>query len=266
MSLTSDMSHEFEVGIAAVEAATAVCRNVQKGLDAEGDAHQKGDKSPVTVADYASQALVCGALGESFEEMAIVGEEDSADLRKAENGEILGKIVEQVNLLMDEGEAVDSEQVMKWIDMGNAEPGESERFWTLDPIDGTKGFLRKEQYAIALAHVLKGQVVMGILACPNLDIMDDEAARPSGTLLMAVKGSGVCMTTLNHSMAEAIEARVSGVSDVSKARFCESVDGGHSDQGQAAAIAKKLGLQGSPIAWIVSVNMLRSREVMRRFI
>ena len=29
----------------------------------------------------------------------------------------------------------------------------SERFWTLDPIDGTKGFLRREQYALWSASI-----------------------------------------------------------------------------------------------------------------
>jgi 3'(2'), 5'-bisphosphate nucleotidase len=43
-----------------------------------------------------------------------------------------------------------------------------DRYWTLDPIDGTKGFLRGDQYAIALALVEHGEVVLGVLGCPNL--------------------------------------------------------------------------------------------------
>ena len=45
-----------------------------------------------------------------------------------------------------------------------------DRFWTLDPIDGTKGFLRGEQYAVALALIENGEVVVAALACPNLSI------------------------------------------------------------------------------------------------
>ena len=47
-------------------------------------------------------------------------------------------------------------------------PRYRERFWTLDPIDGTKGFLRGEQYAVALALIVGGEVVVAALACPNL--------------------------------------------------------------------------------------------------
>ena len=52
------------------------------------------------------------------------------------------------------------------IDRGGRESGH--RFWTLDPIDGTKGFLRGDQYVVALALVVKGEVQIGALACPNL--------------------------------------------------------------------------------------------------
>ena len=45
----------------------------------------------------------------------------------------------------------------------------SDRFWTLDPIDGTKGFLRGEQYAVALALIVGGEVVVAALACPSLE-------------------------------------------------------------------------------------------------
>ena len=52
-----------------------------------------------------------------------------------------------------------------------ADPGGAgRRWWTLDPVDGTKGFLRNEQYAIALALVEEGQVVLAVMGCPNLPI------------------------------------------------------------------------------------------------
>lgn len=39
---------------------------------------------------------------------------------------------------------------------------------TLDPVDGTKGFLRNDQYAVALGLVQDGRVVLGVLGCPCL--------------------------------------------------------------------------------------------------
>ncbi len=45
-----------------------------------------------------------------------------------------------------------ADSVCAWIDRGCGDPGG--RFWVLDPIDGTKGFLRGDQYAVALALVV----------------------------------------------------------------------------------------------------------------
>merc|ERR1711862_986578 len=50
---------------------------------------------------------------------------------------------------------------------------ENERIWCLDPIDGTKGFLRgvdNGQYCVALCLLVNGTPEIGILGCPNLNI------------------------------------------------------------------------------------------------
>ena len=41
------------------------------------------------------------------------------------------------------------------------------RFWTLDPIDGTKGFLRGDQYAVALALIENGLVQLAGSGLPE---------------------------------------------------------------------------------------------------
>lgn len=62
--------------------------------------------------------------------------------------------------------------------------------WTLDPIDGTKGFLRGEQYAVCLALIVDSQVQVGVIGCPNL--LHDLNGNPEdkGVLFVAVKGQG----------------------------------------------------------------------------
>ena len=40
--------------------------------------------------------------------------------------------------------------------------------WTLDPIDGTKGFLRGRQYAVCLALLVDARVELGVIGSPNL--------------------------------------------------------------------------------------------------
>ena len=59
------------------------------------------------------------------------------------------------------------------------------RYWTLDPIDGTKGFLRGDQYAVALGLIDDGEVILGVLGCPNLPNSDGSR----GAIFSAVEGS-----------------------------------------------------------------------------
>jgi 3'(2'), 5'-bisphosphate nucleotidase len=78
-------------------------------------------------------------------------------------------------------------QVLSSIDCGAHQGGAKGRFWTLDPIDGTKGFLRGEQFAVCLALIVDGQVQLGVLGCPNLGV---EKNGSKGALYVAVKGQG----------------------------------------------------------------------------
>src|SRR5262249_23759150 len=141
--------------------------------------------SPVTVADFGSQALVGRALGESFPDDPLIAEEDASELRQGASTGLLAEVVAQVRAFRPEADAA---AVCRWIDHGGA-AAFAERFWTLDPIDGTKGFLRNEQYAVALALVVGGQVVVGALACPNLP-RTDGADAGVGMVFVAVRGQG----------------------------------------------------------------------------
>lgn len=80
-------------------------------------------------------------------------------------------------------------RILSAIDAGSDAGGASGRLWTIDPIDGTLGFLRKEQYAVCLALIVDGQVELGLLACPNLgtNSVDDQN---KGVLFLARKGEG----------------------------------------------------------------------------
>src|SRR5690606_28264167 len=121
------------------------------------------------VADFASQAVVCHAIHQAFADDPIIAEEDSKALRQPDQAALLQKVTTHVGAV--EASAT-SEDVCRWIDYGGAQDY-SERFWTLDPIDGTKGFLRKEQYAIALALIVQGKIEVALLGCPNLQVRHD---------------------------------------------------------------------------------------------
>ena len=237
-----DLARELEAAVVAVRDAATVCQSVQKDLVTAATLEKK-DRSPVTVADFASQALVCSALAKSSEIGAVVGEEDAAELRESGAEATRDKVVEHVRGIR--GAGVSHDQALDWIDLGGVTPDAStERYWTLDPIDGTKGFLRGEQYAIALALLEHGRVVLGLLGCPNLPGPDGQ----SGCLLTAIRGEGAQIHSLSgKGTAGAQSIRVSDITDASAARFCESVESGHSDQDQSAQIAAALGIREEPV-------------------
>jgi len=233
------MSLELELNAAlkAVKSAARVCQSVQSDL-VTAETLEKKDKSPVTVADFAAQALVCYHLQQQLPEDGIVGEEDSGDLKDPEQANLLNAIRKHV--AGELGKQVESDDVMQWIDRGNADAS-SKRYWTLDPIDGTKGFLRGEQYAIALALIEDGKVILGVLGCPNLEIKGKR-----GALFSAIIDEPASMYSLNEQDSEGTVIKVADINSASEARFCESVESGHSNQSESAQIAEKLGITQEP--------------------
>ncbi len=139
---------------------------------------------------------------------------------------------------------LDEAGVLAAIDRGTDAGGPTGRHWTLDPIDGTKGFLRGDQYAVALALVEDGEVVLGVLGCPNLP---HDAARPDGgrgCLFAASRGAGAAMRTLDDPAFRPVH--VTRTADPAGARFCESVEKAHSSQSDSARVAALLGITEPP--------------------
>ena len=106
--------------IEAVRAASRVCRAVQAQLVTELTL-QKKDRSPVTVADFASQAIVCALLAEHAADIPVVAEEDSEQLRQGDQAPLLDAVVRQVSAGL--GRAVEATEALAWIDRGGAEAG-----------------------------------------------------------------------------------------------------------------------------------------------
>lgn len=220
---------EKQVAIAAVQQAAQLCERVRQTLVPA--AIEKNDKSPVTVADFGAQAVICHALATAFPTDPVVGEEDAADLRQPEMADSLAIVTNQVS---QEIPGTSAEDVIGWIDHGNGQV--ASRYWTLDPIDGTKGFLRGDQYAIALALVEDGDLKVGVLGCPFLSF--DGGDR--GLLFVAVRGEGTVMMSLTGGMPQPIQVNQDSSGD--QFRFVESVESGHGDQSQQSAIAQAAGI------------------------
>ena len=235
--------NRWHAAVEAVVAASTACRNV--GHKLVNGVMEKGDRSPVTVADFASQAVIAAILEKYAPDELLVAEEDSAELRTPEAEPILAQVVDAVAVALQR--PVEREQVLAWIDRGGAEhPGEG-LFWTLDPIDGTKGFLRGDQYAVALAQLDGGGVQLGVLGCPNMKTVGPDG--PGGLLLAAQRGGGTLALPLNASLeaGQGRPVRVDAVTDAASARFCEPFESAHSDQGASAKIAALLGITAEPL-------------------
>ena len=128
----------------------------------------------------------------------------------------------------------------------------------LDPIDGTKGFLRGEQYAVALALIVGGEVAVAALACPNLHFRASRRNGEGGNECTRVawrdlhcreRRRSVCTAGRLPDGIEAFGQRleVSATDDPAAVRFCESVESGHSAHGDAAELAARLGITAAPL-------------------
>ena len=154
---------------------------------------KKADLSPVTVADYAVQALVLHTIHQHFSQDGFIAEESSDALRN--DGTLCQSVVAASTLSPEETLAgIDLGRAFtRWDELAVSDDSRNEaissksqrptRVWCLDPIDGTKGFLRGKhtggQYCIALSLVEDGVPIIGILGCPNLPREDNDDERNS---------------------------------------------------------------------------------------
>jgi 3'(2'), 5'-bisphosphate nucleotidase len=231
---------ERRVAIEAVLKACELCSAVQQSLT--HDEHiAKADRSPVTVADFGSQAIIVSHVLQHFPDDALVGEEEADVLRQDDQTALRDSVVERVQAVEPE---LETAQILDAIDHGAKACDFTRRYWTLDPIDGTKGFLRGDQYAVALALVEDGDIVLGVLGCPNLAVDESRPEHGIGCVFVAVKGQGAFMRSLTNERETPIHA--DQIVDPAQAVFCESVEPGHSSQEDHARIAELLGVVKPP--------------------
>ncbi|KAE8148405.1 hypothetical protein BDV25DRAFT_158381 [Aspergillus avenaceus] len=200
-----DPSHpyakELEIACLTVQRATLLTKRVLEAVDK--GALDKSDSSPVTIADFAAQALIIGAIHRAFPEDDIVGEEDSKALRLNET--LLNRtweLVSSIHLDDEESEALlyspsTKEEMLELIDLGaRGTCNRENRSWVLDPVDGTATFINGQQYAVCLALVVNGVQRIGVLGCPNLNLetgrMHEDSVDKNGYghQIFAVAGQG----------------------------------------------------------------------------
>lgn len=218
----NDLIDRLALARHAVRAASDVCLAA-----ARPSVMHKDGLEPVTVADFASQAVLLRRIAEAFPDDAVVAEESAADF-----GEVGG--VESLAAAALLAGAPDAMSLLSWIDHRG---GGGAVTWAIDPIDGTKGFLRGDQFAVAVGIVVDGVAVGGVLGLPRY--ARGEAA---GILIWGAPGIGAFVEPLVGGSPEPI--RASAAADPSQLRVLGSVEAAHGDPAAVEDLITRLGIGG----------------------
>ena len=110
----------------------------------------KDDKSPLTEADLESNKIICDALS---------------------------KLTPRIPIISEENKVIDYNERKEW-----------EYYWCIDPIDGTKEFIKKNgEFTVNIALIHKNTPVLGVVYAPAIDAMysakKEEGAYLNGTKL-----------------------------------------------------------------------------------
>lgn len=127
----------------------------------------KADNSPLTLADLASHNAIVAGLGKLEPRYPILSEED-ANIPYAERS--------------------------KWT-----------RFWLVDPLDGTKEFLKRNgEFTVNIALVENGVPVLGVVYAPVLDVCY-YAARGNGAFVQHGASAAQAIKAVAHTPGVAIK-------------------------------------------------------------
>lgn len=136
------MAYEYELGVAK-KAALDAGRAILEVYFEDIEVILKSDDTPVTRADYASNALILDSLIHAFPHHGFLSEESTDDLIRLEK----------------------------------------EYCWIVDPLDGTKEFIKKNgEFTINIALVKDHEIVMGVVYAPVKE-----------ELYFAIRGEGAYM-------------------------------------------------------------------------
>ncbi|KAG4161435.1 hypothetical protein ERO13_D01G054500v2 [Gossypium hirsutum] len=276
---------ELDLAVRIVHMACSLCQKVQQSLVSAASGHvlAKDDDSPVTIADWSVQATVSWLLSEFLEgrSVSIVAEEDVQTLSKPEAASLLSAVVNTVNECLAEApkyglqcpkKVLGTSQILEAISRCNSTGGPTGRHWVLDPVDGTLGFVRGDQYAVALGLIEDGKLVLGVLGCPNYPMKKEllnynhqcnqikPTSPPSsdiwqkGCVMYARRGTGQAwMQPLIHGDTKfewpnsATLLQASPVDDPSQATFCEPVEKANSNHLFTEGLASSIGLKNRPM-------------------
>jgi 3'(2'), 5'-bisphosphate nucleotidase len=229
------MHHAAAAARAAAAAIAAVGDPSRLAADSVMD---KGAAGPATVADLAGQVAAIRALRSAEGPRCRIMAEESLDEVDRLGGDALVERV--VRALQDAGLALSRDEVRDTLAAGIDAGGADGECWALDPLDGTKGYLRGGQFAIAVGLLRDGVPVAGAVAAPRLAVRSTDAG--AGVVFLAAAGQGAWQEELLAASGGArtpVRARPWSRGDA--IRLGGSVERAHSASDALEAAASALG-------------------------
>jgi 3'(2'), 5'-bisphosphate nucleotidase len=174
----------------------------------------KEDRSPVSLADCASQALLVSAIRGAFPNDRIIAEESADDLRA--DAEMLQKVWDIVSSTKLESNDTDNslaspqsaEDMLNLLEFSDGDSSNEGRVWTIDPIDGTMSYLDGCQYTVVAALLVNGIQEVGVVGCPRLSMTDENANGCDWTAVSPDEGG--CMVSAVRTQGAHVRALSTG--------------------------------------------------------
>lgn len=226
----------------AARMAARLCLSIRGEMLRNRDFMQKAGQEPVTLADFGAQAVVLHYISERFPDDCTMAEERAADFQTLANAQQKAQIVHYVSQALGARNASLAD-ISRWLDTGNG--NRPERVWVVDPIDGTMGFMRGDQFAVAVALLVNGEPMVGALACPLLSFNPQQPERATGVIAVAARGEPATIEPLAGGYARPL--RVSSEGAPSQARAVESVESGHADHAFHQRVFEAAGIEGEAV-------------------
>jgi HAL2 family 3'(2'),5'-bisphosphate nucleotidase len=225
----------------AARAAGWLCLAVREEMLGRAESMAKAGDEPVTVADFGAQAVILDAIARGFPGDAVYAEEHSADYDALADEGQRRRVAHYVSQAL--GRPISPDDVRRQLDHGRGV--DSTRIWAIDPIDGTKGFLRGDQFAVAIGLLVEGVVEVAALACPMMPLNPASPLAGQGVVFAAARGQGAAAAPLGGGPERLV--RVSDVQAMSAARVVESVESRHTDHTFSAGVMAAAGIRGETV-------------------
>ena len=180
--------------------------------------YEKLDKTPVTHADIASQILIISRIKEKFPEDMIIAEEDQQFMDDTSQNIII-QCFEELGF----SHSIDLTATI------THKGTDSRRQWTIDPIDGTKGFSHGLVYAIGVCFMEVNIPKMCTIGVPHYN--DNKRV-----IFHAEERKGA---KCSQNGSEFKHIHVNRQDDLKKIRMCHSL---HYDEPWVVQFANKIGI------------------------